>query len=86
MLVKQKCDITGKRSWHGKRKYVDRQVEEKTDPGIKKKKSKKGQVKTKSAQRRQGKKRNFSSLPGPTANMHCDGKEKGGGNSHITCH
>jgi hypothetical protein len=38
MLVKQKCDITGKRSWHGRRKYVDRQVEEKTDPGIKKKK------------------------------------------------
>jgi hypothetical protein len=49
MLVKQKCDITGKRSWHGKRKYVDRQVEEKTDPGIKEKKAKKkiGQVKTK---------------------------------------
>jgi hypothetical protein len=25
----------------------------------------------------------FSSQPGPTANMHCDGK-KGGGNSHVT--
>jgi hypothetical protein len=47
MLVKQKCDITGKRSWHGRRKYVDRQVEEKTDPGIKKKKVKKAKLKQK---------------------------------------
>jgi hypothetical protein len=74
MLLKQKCDITGKRSWHGKRKYVDRQVEEKTDPGIK---EKKGQVKTKVP--REGRERNTTFPAYPDQPLICivTGRKKG---------